>query len=70
MRTLVLNSSNIVANTGNAQFLYKFPATAMFRSNLIGVASISQFFQHLILMRKILITIHIHMFGLMVIHTQ
>jgi hypothetical protein len=44
MRTLILNSTNIIANSGNSKFLYKFPSTATFKECLIGVASISQFF--------------------------
>jgi hypothetical protein len=44
MRILVLNSSNIVPNSGNSQFLYTFPTTTNFKNSLIGVASISQYF--------------------------
>jgi hypothetical protein len=44
MRTLVINSNNIVSGTGNSQFIYKFPSSVTFKNNLIGVASISQFF--------------------------
>jgi hypothetical protein len=44
MKTLILNSNNIVSGSGNSQFIYKFPSSVTFKNNLIGVASISQFF--------------------------
>ena len=44
MQIIVLNSSNIIPNSGNSQFLYKFPSTTTFKNSLIGVASISQYF--------------------------
>ena len=44
MQIIVLNSSNIIPNSGNSQFLYNFPSTTTFKNSLIGVASISQYF--------------------------
>jgi hypothetical protein len=44
MRTLILNSNNIVPNSGNSQFIYKFPGSVTLKNSSIGVASISQFF--------------------------
>ena len=44
MKTLILNSNNIVGNTGNSQFVYRFPSSVSFKNNYIGIASISQYF--------------------------
>jgi hypothetical protein len=44
MQIIVLNSSNIIPNSGNSQFFYTFPSTTTFKNSLIGVASISQYF--------------------------
>ena len=41
-RTLILNQSNIVANSGNSTFLYSFPLGGIeFKSEFIAVQAIS-----------------------------
>ena len=44
MRTLILNSNNIVQNSGNSTFLYNFASTQNFKNCSIGVVSITQYF--------------------------
>jgi hypothetical protein len=44
MKTLIINSSNIVQGSGNSKFRYRFPTTVTFKNSYIGVASLSQFF--------------------------
>jgi hypothetical protein len=44
MKTLILNSTNIVQNSGNSVFSYTFPIMTKFKNAYIGIASISQYF--------------------------
>jgi hypothetical protein len=45
MRSLILNSSNIVASSGNSKFQFNFPAGSFtFKDDLIGVQEIATYF--------------------------
>jgi len=45
MRTLILNSSNVVAGSGNSKFLYTFPQGGyVFKDDLIAIQEVSMFF--------------------------
>jgi hypothetical protein len=45
MRSLILNSSNIVAGSGNSKFQYNFPAGSFtFKDDVIGVQEIATYF--------------------------
>jgi hypothetical protein len=44
MRTLVLNSNNVVQNGQNNRLTYKFPTTAKFDKNYVAVASVSMYY--------------------------
>jgi hypothetical protein len=44
MRTLVLNSNNVVQNGQNNQLVYRFPTTAKFDRSYVAVASVSMYY--------------------------
>lgn len=44
MRTLVLNSKNVVSGTNNSRYLYKFPGPVGFKNNEIALASVSMYY--------------------------
>jgi hypothetical protein len=45
MKTLILNTNNVVAGSGNSIFQYNFPSGGFtFENDLIGIQSISQYF--------------------------
>jgi len=44
MRTIILNSSNIIQDGQNNRFLYKFPNSILFKSNSIAVSNVSMYY--------------------------
>jgi hypothetical protein len=44
MRTIILNSSNILENGLNSTFVYRFPNSVLFKGNSVAVSSISLYY--------------------------